>query len=535
MASSEHRAAGRGLAVAATAVAAVFAAPFVYLVGRNASDPSAAWEAVTSGDAWGPLGRSVLLAVLVSASATAVGGGAAWLVARTDVPGARLWRVLLPLPLVMPSFIGAFVLVAALAPGGLLEAALRPFGVGRLPGIGGLGGSFLVLTLFTYPYVYLPARARFRQLAPSLEESARLLGRGSWSTFWRVVVPQARGAILAGTLLVFLYSVSEFGVVQLMRYDTLTRSIYATRFLDPARSFALSLQLGLLAVAVVVAERAVARRGVEQAAAQRDHRTLVLALGRWKTAAAGSLTVLVGMALALPVGVLGWWAVRGAARGATSASGGFGDAGALGRSIVNTSFVSVAAAVVAIVAVLPVAYLVVRRRGAAAAAANAVVVGGFALPGLAIALALVAFSVDAPGPLAALYQTIPLLVLAYVVHFGAPALRTAQVAIAGVPRRVEDAARTLGAGRFDRLRRVELPMMLPGLLAGAGLVLLSSMKELPATLLLAPTGFQTLAMKVWTATESAFFADASLAALVLILLSGVLTWLLVIRRGDVFV
>lgn len=536
MASSDGGVRARVLPALAGGVALVFAAPFLYLVARNVGDPAAAWSALTSGDAWAPLGRSVLLAVLVSASATVVGAGAAWLVARTDVPGVRVWRVLLPLPLVMPSFIGAFVLLAALAPGGLLEAALRPLGVGRLPGIGGLAGSFLVLTLFTYPYVYLPARARFRRLPPSLEESARLLGRGSWDTFWRVVLPQSRGAILAGTLLVFLYSVSEFGVVQLMRYDTLTRSIYATRFLDPARSFALSLQLGLLAVAVVVAERAVARGGgLDRTVSQRDNRVMTLSLGRWRGAAVSALSVLVGMALVLPVGVLTWWAVRGAARGATSATGGFGDVSALGRSIFNTSFASVAAALVAVAAVLPVAYLTVRRRGPGAAAANAVVVGGFALPGLAIALSLVAFSVDAPGPLAGLYQTIPLLVLAYVIHFGAPALRTAQVAVAGVPRRVEDAARTLGAGRFDRLRRVELPMMLPGLLAGAGLVLLSSMKELPATLLLAPAGFQTLAMKVWTATESAFFADASLAALVLVVLSGVLTWLLVIRRGDVFV
>jgi iron(III) transport system permease protein len=534
--SSDARVRSRWVTAAASGVALVFATPFLYLLVRNLRDPGAAVSALSSGDAWGPLGRSVLLAVLVSASATVVGAGAAWLVARTDVPGARAWRVLLPLPLVMPSFIGAFVLVAALAPGGLLEAALRPLGVGRLPGIGGLAGSFLVLTLFTYPYVYLPARARFRRLAPSLEESARLLGRGSWSTFWRVVVPQSRGAILAGTLLVFLYSVSEFGVVQLMRYDTLTRSIYATRFLDPPRSFALSLQLGLLAVAVVVAERVVARGGrLDRQDSQRDHRAMVLSLGRWRGPALAFLTGLVGSALALPVGVLTWWAVRGAARGATSATGGFGDVPGLARSVLNTSFVSLAAAAVAVVAVLPVAYLIVRRRGTGAAAANAVVVGGFALPGLAIALSLVALSVDAPGPLAALYQTIPLLVLAYVIHFGATALRTAQVAIAGVPRRVEDAARTLGAGRFDRLRRVELPMMLPGLLAGAGLVLLSSMKELPATLLLAPAGFQTLAMKVWTATESAFFADASLAALVLVVLSGVLTWLLVIRRGDVFV
>jgi iron(III) transport system permease protein len=123
-------------------------------------------------------------------------------------------------------------------------------------------------------------------------------------------------------------------------------------------------------------------------------------------------------------------------------------------------------------------------------------------------------------------------VFAYVVHFGSQALRAAQVAVAAVPARLDDAARTLGAGRVRRLLTVELPLALPGLLAGGGLVLLSTMKELPATLLLAPPGFETLATKIWNATEDAFLADASLAALLLLLLSGVLTWLLVVRRGD---
>ncbi|MDQ4024382.1 MAG: ABC transporter permease subunit, partial [Actinomycetota bacterium] len=328
MASSERLAGSRGTAVAAAAVAAVFAAPFLYLFARNLRDPATFWSTLWSGDALGPLARSVLLAVLVAASATVVGAGAAWLVARTDVPLARVWRVVLPLPLVMPSFIGAAVLLAALAPGGLLEALLRPLGVDRMPGVHGLPGAFLVLTLFTYPYVYLPARARFARLQPSLEESARLLGRGSWNTFWTVVVPQARGAVLAGTLLVFLYAVSEFGVVQLMRYDTLTRSIYATRFLDPARSFNLSLQLGLLAVAVVAGERLVAGRG-GQVEAERDHRRVVVRLGRWRTAATAGLVTLAGGALVLPVGVLSWWAIRGALRGATSGTGGFGDVAGL--------------------------------------------------------------------------------------------------------------------------------------------------------------------------------------------------------------
>jgi iron(III) transport system permease protein len=148
-----------------------------------------------------------------------------------------------------------------------------------------------------------------------------------------------------------------------------------------------------------------------------------------------------------------------------------------------------------------------------------------------LALALVVVTLGAPAPVGRLYQTFPLLVFAYVVHFGAQALRGAQAALGAVPPRVEDAARVLGANRVQRLLRVELPLMAPGLLAAGGLVLLSSMKELPATLLLAPAGFQTLAMEVWQATESALFAQASLAALVLIALSGVLTWVLVVRRG----
>lgn len=185
--------------------------------------------------------------------------------------------------------------------------------------------------------------------------------------------------------------------------------------------------------------------------------------------------------------------------------------------------------------VAPIAYLTARYRSRAGDAANAVVVGGFALPGLALALALAVVTLGAPSPIGRLYQTLPLLVFAYVVHFGAHALRTSQVAVAGVPRAVEDAARVLGAAGIARFVRVELPLMAPGLFAGAGLVLLSSMKELPASLLLAPAGFQTLAMKIWGATESAMFADAGLASLVLILVSGVLTWALVIRRGEAFV
>ena len=157
---------------------------------------------------------------------------------------------------------------------------------------------------------------------------------------------------------------------------------------------------------------------------------------------------------------------------------------------------------------------------------------GFALPGLVIALSFAFWALGAPGPIAALYQTAPLLVIAYVVNFGALAMPTTQVAVSGTPSQLTDAARTLGLRRGARLGRVELPLMLPGLLAAGGLVLLSTMKELPATLLLAPPGFETLATKIWSATEDAFIADASIASLVLVTLSAVLTYWLVLRRAP---
>jgi iron(III) transport system permease protein len=470
--------------------------------------------------------------VAVAVAAAVLGTALAWLVARTDLPGRRVARLLLPLPLVMPSFIAAFALLAAFAPGGLLAGLLAPLGVDRLPALEGFWGALYVLTLFTYPYVYLPVAARLAQLPASLEESARLLGRSPAAVFRTVVAPQAASAVWAGTLLVFLYTISDFGAVQLLRYQTLTSSIYASRVFDRAGALAQSLLLGLLAVAVVAAERSVTRGGTRPARLAAGSRALLVPLGRWRAAAVALVAGVVGLALVAPVGVLAFWAVRGTLAGSTRAGALVSNAGALAVPALNTAAMAVLAALVAVVAVLPVAYLTVRHQSRLAGGANAVVVGGFALPGLVVALALAFWTLQAPWPLAALYQTQALLVFAYVVHFGSQALRAAQVAVAAVPGRLDDAARMLGASRFRRLRTVELPLATPGLLAGAGLVLLSVMKELPATLLLAPPGFETLATRIWNATEDAFLADASLAALLLLLVSGLLTWLLVVRHGN---
>ncbi len=516
----------RGVRATALAVALTvpFALPFAYLLVRNGQDLGGLWGAVSDTRLVGPLLRSLALGISVAAASAVLGTAAAWLVARTELRGRRMWALLLCLPLVIPSFVGAVALIAAFAPGGLVEDLL---GIGWLPEVSGFKGAFIVLTLLTYPYVFLPVMARLRGLPPSLEESARLLGRRPVEVFLTVVMPQARAAIAAGALLVFLYVISDFGAVQLLRYDTLTRAIYADRLLDPATSIALSLVLGLLAVAVVVMERRSSRVGLRN----QTHTgpPLMVPLRGAGMPAYLFLVLLIGFALVAPIAVLAFWAIHGIARGSPDATSVLADPGMILEPLLSTAGVSAITALAAVVIVLPIAFRSVRRPGRLGEMLAGTVVGGFALPGLVTALAFVFFTLSAPGPLGALYQTLPLLVLAYVVHHGALALGAAQSAVAGVPARLDDAARIMGRGRLRRFAGVELPLMLPGLAAGAGLVLLSTAKELPMTLLLAPAGFSTLATRVWQAAELAAYAEAAIYALVLVAISAVLTWFLVVR------
>jgi len=518
------------LRVGVAAIGALFIAPFLYLLVRNLGDVSGFLDAVLTEGALSALARTLVLGLCVSCAAAGIGTACAWVVSRTRIPGRSVWRILLPLPLVIPSFVGAFVFVAAFSRGGLFEAVLGPFGVEEIPTVRGFLGSFVVLTLFTYPYVYLPVVARLSHLSPSFEESARLLGARPIRSFTAVVLPQLKPAILSGGLFVFLYTISDFGVVQLMRYETLTRSIYTNRIFNREVSLALSLELAVLAVGVVLFERAMARR-VSEAPPARGGAPLRFELGRWQFPATALVVLTVIFSLGVPLVVLLFWIGRGVFSGAGFAL--LSGSGSLIGPLLASTLAGLSAAVVVLGLTLPVAYLTQRFRSRIARPSDTLIVAGFAVPGLALALSLVYATVNSGGVLTPLYQTFPLLVAAYVLHFGAHGLRAGQVALGALPQRVDDAAKMLGARRWQRLVRIDLPVMRPDLLAGGGLVLLSVMKELPASLLLAPAGFQTLAMKIWGATESAYFADAAVFSLALLILSGILTWVLVIRRGEV--
>ena len=519
------------LRVAGLALALGFAFPGVYLVYRNFAAGADPAGLLISDRTLGPLWRSVRLAVSVSAAALVLGTALAWLTTRTDVAWCRLWRVLLPLPLVFPTFVGAAAFIHTLNPGGLANDLLAGIGLDRTPELRGFYGAWLVLTLMTYPYVYLPVSARLRQLPASLEESARVLGETALKVFGRICLPQIATAMGAGTLLVFLYTLSDFGAVQLMRYDTLTRAIATNQLANPPVALALSLLLLVLAALVVLAERRFSRSLPDTSTVQ-SSRPMVYSLGRWRIPAVGFVALSAGAGLGAPLVALVDWAARGLLRAATGGRSLTIDGSKVLEATTNTLGASLVAAVLSTAAVLPIALLVGRYRSRAGSLAHAVVISTFALPGILIALSMRFWTLRSDLAFELLNDTMALLIFAYMVRFGSLAMGVTLVAVRSVPGRLHDAARILGAGRLRRFFAVDLPMMGPGLLAGTGLVLLSVMKELPISLFVSPLGFFTLTTQIFGSFEEAFIAEAGIMAVVLVALSFVLTWFLVIRRDH---
>ncbi len=517
------------LVVLSTVAALVLAAPAAYLLIRNFTADADPFGLLMTDGVQGPLRRTIVLATLVSVSAGVVGTGLAWLTTRTDLPFRRLFSVLLVLPLVYPTFIGAAALVRTLNPGGLLNDALGFIGVDRSFTLSGLFGSWLVLTLLTYPYVFLPVAARFSRLPGSIEQSARLLGNSSWRVFARIIVPQAFGAIAAGMLLVFLYAISDFGAVAILRYDTLTRAIENNQLANRPVALALSLVLLILAGLVVLAERWAQRRRPTQTT-QRIHGTAAaLTLGRGKAPALFVVGAVTLMALIAPLLALIEWSVRGLLTRNRTGRRMVVDGGDIFEVTWHTLAVSAVAAITAVLIVLPIAVLAGRYRSSVGTLGHAVAISTFALPGILIALAGTFFIRQTDWTFSTFNSSFTILIFAYTVRFAALAMGTTLVSVSAVPDRLRDVSESLGASPLRRFTRIDIPLMTPGLLAAGGLVLLSTMKELPISLLLAPIEFETLATRIFSTFNEAFVTEAGLMALTLVALSFVATWTLIVR------
>ncbi|MTD44514.1 ABC transporter permease subunit [Conexibacter sp. W3-3-2] len=491
------------LTLAGAACAAVVAVPLVYLAIVIGDHPDAAWEALWRERTARLIGRSLLLAAAVSLSASVLALTLAWLTVRTDLPGRRLWSVLVVLPFVIPSYIGAYLFVSALGPGGVIAQTSWIFG---------FWGAWLVLTLFTYPLVLLPVRAALRRLDPALEEAARGMGRRPFVVFATVVVPQLIPALGAGALLAIAYSLADFGAVSILRFDSFTRVIYQSykASFDRTGAAALAALLVVVIVLVVIAERRIrGDRGRTRVSPGVARAATPVALGRWTVPALLFCGLVVAVALVIPVATLIVWSGR--------AFAGDPDWGRLlaaaGRSLATAGLAAGAAVLVA----LPIALLSARHPGRISRVLDTVAQTGYVLPGLVVALALV-FVGTRVAPWA--YQTLGIVVFALVVHFLPLALGSMRTALLQVPRSVEEAGRNAGRGPLAVWATITAPLAMGGTLAGAALVFLTTVKELPTLILLAPTGYETLATRIWSQSTVSAFEAGALPALLLLAVSA---------------
>lgn len=499
--------------------------PTLYLLVRVADTDAAAWQNLLRVRTLAIVGRTMWLAGAVTLCSALIAVPFAWLTTRTDLPLRRLWGVLAPLPLVIPSYVGAYLLASALGPRGLLQQALEaPFGVTRLPNLYGFPGATFTLTLLSYPYIFLGVRAVLLKMDPALEEASRSLGYSSWETFRRITLPHLRPALGASGLLVALYALRDFGVVSIMRYDTFTRVIYQQyQSFDRSQAalFALVLLLITLGLLALEARWHRGRARYDQTSSPRP--PILMPLGRWRWPALGFCGAVIFLSLVLPIGLLGYWLVRGMSLGETIPS--------LGAAVWNSMLASSLGALVTVGAALPVAILVVRRPSRLTRVLERLTYSVFALPGIVVALALVFFGVKYALPL---YQTLPMLLLAYGILFLPQSVGAVRAALLQIHPQLEETARSLGHRPWRVLLTITLPLVRSGVLVGAGLVFLTVMKELPATLILAPIGFRTLATGVWSAVSEAYFAQAAAPALLLIVMSSLPMAFMVAReqRAD---
>jgi iron(III) transport system permease protein len=490
------------LIAASLAVACVLALPLVFLLveARGAGTGTVVhliFRRLTADLLW----NTIRLTVVVTALCAVIGTAAAWCVERTNLPGRRVWAVLVVVPLAIPDFVVSFG-----------WASLWTW-------VQGFRGAVVVMTLAVYPLVYLPVAASLRAADPGQEEVARSLGVGRVRTFVRVTLAQARGAILGGCLLVAMVLLAEYGAFEILGYQTFTTEIFTefnVSFSIPA-ACALSLVLVLLSLLVLTGEGMLRGRGrVTRGGPLAARRMPPHRLGRATLPVLAGFAALTALALGVPVGASVYWIFEGGAHAITGVS--------LSSAALHTAMYGIGAGILDTAAALPVALLALRHPGRLRLLLERSTYLVLAMPGVVAAFALSYFAERYANGF--LYQSAPLLVVCYAIMFFPLALVGVKASLSRAPASLDEMARSLGQRRLAVLWRVTLRLAGPGLAAAFCLVFLSVVTELTATLLLIPTGVQTLATQFWAYETNLSYGQAAPFALVMIAVAAVPSYVL---------
>jgi iron(III) transport system permease protein len=443
--------------------------------------------------------RSSVLAGSVTIASVFLGTFVAWVIAMSGIPGRTVLTIAFSLPLAIPSYLSAFAWVS------------------WQPRLSGFAGAFIVLTFACFPYVMLPVSAAMSRLDPVHEDIARAMGRTQFSIVREVILPQLRRPIAAGGLLVALYSLSDFGAVAAMRHEVFTWVIYGAyrAGFNPTRAATLSMVLLAAALTLTFAETLVRGRSNTASSRPTMWRGKTHSPRSWTvTAIVGSILVLVP-SVGVPVLTVIGWMRRESARVVEWSSVWH----TAGQSFIN----GVTTAFVTLLLALPVAWCAVRMRGRLASIPERATYITHALPGIVVAISVVYVGIRAVRPW---YQEFPLLIFGQVIIFLPVMVTAIRAALEKTPAALEDVAHSLGIGPAATLLRVTIPIALPGLLAGTALTMLASVKELPVTLLLRPTGMDTLSTKIWDFSTLSDYASVGPYAVAFFVLAAVPTAIL---------
>ena len=444
--------------------------------------------------------NTVLLMLITVPLCIVLGVGGAWLVERTRLSGHRIWAVLLAAPLAIPAFVNSYAWVSA------------------VPSLEGLGSGVLIATLSYFPLVYIPAAATLGRLDPAIEQSAAALGLGNWRVFFRVVLPQLRIAMTGGALLVALHLLAEYGAFAMIRFDTFTTAImiqYQSTFNGTAGNMLASVLVFFCLILLVVEVRGRGNARYARVGSGAQAKALRLPLHVYQVPAQLALLALTSLAFGLPLFlVLRWVAAGGPAIWA---------ADEFLPALLATLGYGLAGAVVTTVVAFPMAFLAVRYPSWFSKSLELSNYVTSSLPGIVVGLAFVTVSIRlVPG----IYQSAGVLVAAYVLLFLPRALVNLRAGLAQAPKELDEAAQALGKPPLESFIRVTLRLTAPAAAGGAALVFLAIANELTATLLLSPNGTRTLATEFWSKSSEIDYAGAAPYALLMILLSAPMTYLL---------
>lgn len=451
--------------------------------------------------------NSLSLTFAVSITSMVIGTAQAWFCYRTDLRFQRFFQLAAVVPLAFPSYVLAFSWLAF------------------NPTINGFFGSWLVLSINTAPYVFLAVTAALASHNSASEEVARTLGKTQLEVARSITWPAVRPAVLGAGLLVALYTLSDFGAVSLMRYDAFTRAIYNAyrASFDRNTAAAFALVLIVITLALVRFQHKMTQTQVTKSADQYRH--METQLGLWRKPMQTLLFLWFCIGVVIPTSSIIYWIFIGQSGANT---------GQVFRALLNTMSYAIAGGLLVTVIGLAIAIMVVRYSARYSARHRTrystrhrtryllrleqAIYVTHALPGVVIALAFV-FLINQTLP--SLYQTSFLVLIAYVALFLPNAVAVLKVPISQVPTGVEEVSRTLGSSQMQTIRRVIIPAAGTGILGAGAFVALTVIKELPATLILRPTGIETLATRLWSATSVGSFGAAAPYALLLIIVAGI--------------